>query len=95
MNATTLQHIIIALVIQAIPGLLFNDWISGGAFASGGFIYREITQAEYRWISTYGNGQRINMPWWGGFDLKVWNKLDSWMDWITPTIACGATWFFF
>lgn len=35
------------------------------------------------WLCAYGGGQRENMPWWGGFDPKVWN-LKSLCDWLLP-----------
>ena len=38
------------------------------------FIGREHAQAEYRWIQRYGNGLRANMPWWGGFDARIWDR---------------------
>jgi hypothetical protein len=30
------------------------------------------------------------MPHWGRFDLRVWPKLDQWLDWIAPTVATCA-----
>jgi len=27
------------------------------------------------------------MPWWGGFDPRVWRKLDAWLDWVAPLAA--------
>lgn len=79
----TYSHIIIVLIIQIILGLSTGNWWYGVVFSSF-YLGREITQAEYRWISKFGNGLRINMPWWGPFDLKVWNKVDSLLDWFVP-----------
>lgn len=53
------------------------------------YIGREITQAEYRWISSFGEGRRANMPWWGGLDLRVWN-LKSATDALGPIFAALA-----
>lgn len=84
------QHTIMALVAQAAIGLLTGNWWAGAALGSAYFIGREIDQAEYRWIEQYGGGRRTNMPWWGRFDLRVWPKLDQWVDWIAPiVVTCG------
>ena len=84
---TYFEHAIAALVVQAIVGRLTGNWWAGAALASAYFIGRELTQAEYRWIEVYGHGLRANMPWWGPFDLRVWPKLDQWVDWMAPLLA--------
>ena len=78
-------HVLLALAIMGSIRWLSRNWIGGAAAASAWAIAREITQAEYRWIETYGDGRRANMPWWGGLDLSVWQHLDPWLDWIVPT----------
>ena len=83
-------HILLALAIQLLVKLLTRSWAAGAAAASAWFISREITQAEYRWIEQFGGGLRANMPWWGGFDPRVWQHLDPWIDWIAPTLVGGA-----
>lgn len=82
-------HTLIALIAQAAIGLLTGDWRLGAFLASGVFIGREHAQAEYRWIETYGLHVRANMPWWGGFDPKVWN-LKSLLDWLLPVLFVCA-----
>ena len=98
MNKTTLQHTLTALGAMAvilIVGLLFNThlgqlWLGlGGGVGIGLFLGREHAQAEYRWISQFGDGKRANMPWWGAFDVRVWQQLDPWLDWIAPLLGCG------
>lgn len=79
-------HILIALTLQAACGLTTGDWLAGGLFAAGIFVGREHAQAEYRWIETYGKRKRANMPWWGGFDPRVWNR-KSMLDWLAPLAA--------
>lgn len=79
-----LEHIALALLVQAAVGLLTRNWWAGAALASAYFIGREAAQAEYRWIELYGAGLRANMPWWAAFDLRVWPKLDQWIDWFGP-----------
>ncbi len=37
------------------------------------FIGREHAQAEYRWIETFGEHKRANLPWWGALDKRVWD----------------------
>lgn len=80
-------HILLALAIMGLVRWLSRSWIGGAAAASAWAIAREITQAEYRWIETYGAGLRRNMPWWGGLDLSVWQHLDPWLDLIVPTLV--------
>ena len=88
-----LEHIVLALIAQIIVGRLTGNWWAGAALASAYFVGREVTQAEYRWIELYGAGLRANMPWWGPFDLRVWTKLDQWIDWIGPVaVTCGLAW---
>jgi hypothetical protein len=81
------QHILLALALQLAVFLLLKNWWAGAAAASAWAISREITQAEYRWIETYGSGVRANMPWWGGLDPKVWGYADPWLDWIVPLLT--------
>lgn len=80
-------HSIAAVGVQLSIGFIFGMWLVGGVLGCLWFIAREHTQAEYRWISTFGKGKRFNMPWWGGFDYRVWSK-DSSLDLILPVIAC-------
>lgn len=82
----TVGHPIAAVLMQVLVGLLTGNWWAGAALGAAFFIAREITQAEYRWIETYGSGRRANMPWWGPFDLRVWPKLDQWLDWVMPLV---------
>ncbi|TCM20775.1 hypothetical protein EDF56_102438 [Novosphingobium sp. PhB165] len=81
------EHAVAALILQVIIARFTGSWWTGAALASGYFIGREIAQAEYRWIELYGHGLRANMPWWGPLDLRVWPKLDQWVDWIGPVTA--------
>lgn len=85
-----LGHVAIAVLIQLLVVLAFRSWGGGAAAACAWSISREITQAEYRWIEHYGGGLRANMPWWGGFDMRVWNHADPWLDWIVPCVAVIA-----
>ena len=97
MNITTLEHSVIAVFIMLIftsLGSLLGYPVVGLSFGAGigagFFIGREHDQGEHRWISKFGDGTRASMPWWGGFDLRVWTKADSWFDWIAPTAAVGG-----
>ncbi len=83
-------HIIVAALIQILLARLGRSWMMGAGAAGAWAISREITQAEYRWIERYGEGLRANMPWWGGLDLNVWDKVDPWLDWIVPTAVVFA-----
>jgi hypothetical protein len=79
-----LEHIAIAILIQVPVALALRNWAAGTAAACAWSLSRELTQAEYRWIEHYGSGLRANMPWWGGFDPRVWQKLDPWLDALLP-----------
>ena len=85
-----LQHLVLAIFIQAAVALPLRSWAAGAAAASAWAISREITQAEYRWIEQFGSGLRANMPWWGGLDPAVWQRLDPWLDWLLPSLAVTA-----
>lgn len=84
------DHIVIALAIEVGLALLLRNWVAGAAASCAWSICREITQAEYRWIEHFGSGLRANMPWWGGFDPRVWQRADPWLDWIVPVAAAIA-----
>lgn len=84
-----LGHAVAAVMLQCIVGLIFGMWGVGGSLGCLWFIAREHTQAEYRWIARFGEGKRANMPWWGGFDLRVWN-VASLLDWLFPVMACAV-----
>lgn len=81
------EHLLLALAVQALVGLTTRNWWAGAALASAYFLGREVAQAEYRWIEQFGHGLRANMPWWGPLDLRVWPKLDQWVDWIAPLVG--------
>ena len=85
-----LQHLVLAILIQMAVALPLRSWAAGAAVASAWAISREITQAEYRWIEQFGSGLRANMPWWGGLDPAVWQKVDPWLDWLLPSLTVTA-----
>jgi hypothetical protein len=85
-----LAHLLIALLLQLAVVLLLRNWWAGAFAAASWAISREITQAEYRWIELFGAGRRANMPWWGGFDLSVWQRPDPWLDWLLPCLVVTA-----
>jgi hypothetical protein len=86
--APALIHAAIALTLQIVTGLATGDWITGGALAVGFYAGREHAQAEYRWIEKYAFGVRSLMPWWGGFDPRVWNA-KSLLDVALPALMAG------
>jgi len=90
LDLSPLGHAALAVTLQCLIGLTSGAWVAGGALGCCWFIAREHTQAEYRWIALYGSGQRASMPWWGGFDYRVWN-VGSVMDWLIPVLACVCT----
>ena len=85
-----IAHILLAVAIQVAFAVALRSWSAGAAAACCWAIAREITQAEYRWIEQFGHGLRANMPWWGGLDLRVWQHVDPWLDWILPCLVVIA-----
>jgi hypothetical protein len=85
-----ISHIVLAILIQLLVRILSGSWITGTVAVFAWFFSREIAQAEYRWIEHFGAGLRANMPWWGGFDPRVWRYADPWLDWIVPSLVSSA-----
>lgn len=81
-----LAHPVIALVIQAVLGVISGDWWVGAAAGSFYFVGREYAQAEYRNIEENYDGQRKNMPYFGGFEPRAWT-LKGLTDFIYPSVA--------
>lgn len=85
-----LAHTLFALGLQTIIGIITRNWWAGAALPCGYFVGREVAQAEYRWIETFGGGLRANMPWHAAFDPRVWQTIDQFADWAGPLVACIA-----
>lgn len=94
-DKTPLIHAAVSVAIQIAVGILSGDWLSGGIAACIWWLAREHTQAEYRWIERFGwdyeaeGYLRRNLPWWGGFDPRAWDKA-SLLDFTAPVAACAA-----
>ena len=85
-----IAHLVLAVLLQLIVRWICGSWMVGALVGTAWAVSREITQAEYRWIELYGSGLRANMPWWGGLDLRVWQRLDPWLDWLLPAMLVWA-----
>ena len=85
-----IQHLMIALTVQAVLGWLTGNWWAGAALGAGIFIGREHAQAEYKWIKLYGQGRRANLPWWGWADPRVWDVHSWWWNLTLPVLAVVA-----
>ena len=83
-----MNHIIPALLLQLILSP-FGWWI-GAAAAIAYYLGREMAQAEYRIIQSRYAGKRANMPWYGAFKGRAWNR-KSLLDWLLPTIFVVLT----
>jgi hypothetical protein len=84
------EHSVYALLFMAIAGLITGNWLAGTMLGSGFFLGREHAQAEYRAIEKFYEGKRSNMPWYGGFQSRVWDLksiLDLGLPIIVTTIA--------
>ena len=78
-----MSHLLLALLAQFLIGVASGRWLLGGVVVVAFYVGREFTQAEYRWIAAFGEGQRANMPLLAGFDARVWN-LKSLSDFLLP-----------
>ena len=87
MDWTPVLHALIAVLAQVLTGLVLGNWWLGGALACSWWLAREHTQAEYRWIQAFAGGHRTGMPWWGGFDPRVWNWASA-LDALAPALFC-------
>lgn len=84
------EHTLAALAVQTIVGRSTGNWWAGAALPSAYFLGREVAQAEYRWIESFGDGLRANMPWHAVLDPRVWQTADQFADWLGPIAACSA-----
>ena len=91
MDFSPVFHACAAVAVPCIFGLVWGNWASGAVLGCLWFVAREQTQAEYRWIAEFGGGHRANMPWWGGFDYRVWD-LASVLDFAVPIVAVTVVW---
>lgn len=84
-----LEHSGYALLFMTIIGLLTGNWFAGACFGAAFFLGREHAQAEYRVIQKFYEGKRSNMPWYGGFEPRGWDR-KSMLDWVLPTTVTIA-----
>jgi hypothetical protein len=84
-----LHHSVLALVLQAVIGVLCSNWWIGAAAGSFYFIGREYAQAEYRNIEENYNGYRRNMPYLGGLESRAWT-VKGVLDFLLPSVAAIA-----
>lgn len=77
MNKSNFEHLIVALIIQAIVAMLTGDWWLGAAFASGIYIGREHAQREYE------IGNPLNLVGYEALDFWRWCR-DAQLDLLFP-----------
>ena len=80
MNQSNLEHLCVALVIQAIVWLLTGDMWLGAALASGIYIGREHAQREYE------IDDPIRLVGYEALDVWRWSK-DAILDLVMPVVA--------
>lgn len=80
-----MSHMMIALVIQAIGGLITGNYLHPAILVAGFYLGREHAQAEYRFMAKFGI-TREHMPLWAGFDPQVWTLADV-LDWFLPLVT--------
>ena len=90
MNRSHIEHTIVAIWLQCIPGMVWGDWVIGAVLAAGIFWSREHAQAEYKWIQTNG-GKRIWLAPLYALDVRRWSR-DSILDAVAPTAATVGLW---
>lgn len=87
---TNLQHLLIAVLLQAFIGLTTGNWWAGAALAAGIFIGREHAQAEYRWIEQVGEHKRANLHPWDALEPKMWDFHSWFWNLSLPIVAVLA-----
>lgn len=80
MNISNLMHIIIAITLQAIVGIISGDWLAGGLFASGLYFGREHAQREYK------IGDPSKLKGYEALDFFNWST-DAKLDLLGPVIS--------
>jgi hypothetical protein len=76
MNRTHLEHLIYALLMQAVIGLSSGNWWAGAAFGAAFFLGREHAQAQ----RAYQLGD------FRAFDFRLWS-LDARFDLLCPVVG--------
>lgn len=84
MNQTNFEHAAIALILQAIVGLLTGDWLAGALLCVGVFLGREHAQREYA-IKKPG----VALVGYEALDFWRWN-IDEILDLVFPIVAVIA-----
>ncbi len=77
MNKSNVEHLIVALIIQAIVALVCGNWWAGAALASGIYIGREHAQREYE------IGNPLNLVGYEALDIWRWCR-DAQLDLMFP-----------
>lgn len=85
MNKTNFEHLFIALILQAIPGLLLGDWLIGAVFSSGIFLGREHAQREYH------IGDPSKLIGYEALDFWNWSR-DALLDLLFPLSGVLIVW---
>jgi hypothetical protein len=81
-------HILVTAIIQIAVGVATGNWWIGGLAVVSLYLGREHAQAEYRWIERYTLDKlRASMPWWGGFDLRVWDTFPRRLGLVGPVLV--------
>ena len=87
MNRTNFEHLFVALILQAIPGLWLGDWIIGAVFSSGIFLGREHAQREYH------IGDPSKLIGYEALDFWNWSR-DALLDLAVPCVGVLIVWGF-
>lgn len=82
MNRTHFEHAVIALVMQAVIGLLTGNWWAGAAAGAYFFLGREHAQAEAK-VRKEGWSKH---PYFECLAPRYWSA-DALLDWITPAVV--------
>jgi len=96
MNASNFAHAALALLVQAVIGLLTGNWWAGAAFGAAFYAGREVAQYETDRLKYFGKraslGSDGGMPWYEGFKITEWGT-DARFDLAVPVIAvCAVAW---
>ena len=88
MNASNFAHAALALLAQALIGVISGNWWAGAAFGAAFYFGREVAQFEQHRLATWFES-RATMPWYEGFKITHWGT-DALLDLAVPVIAVCA-----
>ena len=81
----TISHVLITIAVMIVAYLLDYSAVIAGALTVAYWLGREMSQAEYRYMSMHKTN-RAGAPWWMSVHPAAWDA-KSVLDWALPAGA--------